>query len=440
MSENDRRVVITGMGLISPLGHSRHELWDSLTSGRSGVTCIERLSKRDLPSDMGGEARHFTGDIEDFGPLDKMAKRNIKKGLRLMCREIQMGVAASQLALVDAGHSLETYDPTRIGTMFGSDYIITEPVEFAVGVRNCRNGKVLFDFDKWAKNGLTQVEPLWLLKYLPNMPASHVAIYNDLRGPSNSITMREASANLAVAEATTTIRRGVADVMVAGATGSRIQTLRTIHVSLQEQIADRTKSPANGDPGKASRPFDMHRTGIVLGEGAGVLVLEEKEFAEKRGANILGEIVGYGSSSVSNPDGVADYRTAFCNVMRGALEIAGMSASDIGHVHAHGIGAVRCDQEEALAINEVFGEVPVAAAKSYMGNLGAGSGIVEIIASVMAINSGEMFAALNYDTPDPACPVRLADASTCPWKIGVEHEHHSPRSSECGDCGGSLMR
>ena len=221
MTHSDRRVVVTGMGLISPLGNSCETLWDSLSSNRSGIAKIERLPTDDLPSDVGGEARQFTGDIEDFGPLEKLAKRNIKKGLKLMCREIQTGVAASQLALAHAGLTPEIYNPDRTGTMFGSDYIITEPLEFARGIQNCigKDGQG-FIFQDWAEKGMTQVEPLWLLKYLPNMPASHVAIYNDLRGPSNSITVREASANLAVAEATTTIRRGVADVMVAGATGS----------------------------------------------------------------------------------------------------------------------------------------------------------------------------------------------------------------------------
>ncbi len=415
MAHSDRRVVITGMGLISPLGSSCDELWTALSNGRSGIDLIQRLPASELPSDVGGEATQFTGHIDDFGPLEKLTKRNIKKGLKLMCREIQMGVAASQLALSDAGLAAGGYDPDRIGTMFGSDYIVTEPVEFAAGIANCLKETGHFEFEKWAEQGLTQVEPLWLLKYLPNMPASHVAIYNDLRGPSNSITVREASANLAVAEALTSIRRGVADIMVAGATGSRIQPLRTINISLQEQLADRNKAPANGDPSKACRPFDKDRTGTVLGEGAGIVVLEDKEHAEKRDARILGEVVGYCSSSVSNRKRVADYQTAFLNVIVGALERAGMANTEIGHIHAHGLGGIRCDREEAIAINQVFGDsVPVAAAKSYMGNLGAGSGVVETISSVLAINSGQMFDSLNCESLDPACPVNMADASTSP--------------------------
>ncbi len=422
MALNNRRVVITGIGLISPLGNSVDSLNSALRDGRSGVDLIQRVPTEDLPSDIGGEAREFSGDVKEFGPLEKMTKRNIKKGLKLMCREIQMGVAAAQLALNHAGLIDEnttsenrSYDPERTGTMFGSDYIITEPFEYASGVRHCMDDNGTFDFNDWAEEGLTRVEPLWLLKYLPNMPASHVAIFNDLRGPSNSMTVREASANLAVAEAVTTIRRGVADVMVAGSTGSRIQSLRTIHVSLQEQLADRHQEPAAGDPTRASRPFDRDRTGMVLAEGAGVLILEDYDYAVARGANLLGEIIGYGSSSVASPRGVADYQKALENVIDGALETAGLTPGGIGHVHAHGLGAPRCDKEEAAAIAGRFGaDMPVVAAKSYTGNMGGGSGMLEIAASVSALQSGTLFSTLNYDTPDPECPVNIVTDDTTP--------------------------
>ena len=409
MSNSDRRVAITGMGLVSPLGNSCTDLWDALANGRSGVDLIERLPTEHLPSDIGGEAREFTGQIDDFGELDKKVKRAIKKGLKLMCREIQMGVAASQRALAHAGLGPGTYDPDRIGTMFGSDYIITEPFEYARGVKNCLESNGQFNFGSWAEHGLTEVEPLWLLKYLPNMPASHVAIYNDLRGPSNSITVREASAYLAIAEATKTIQRGSADIMVAGATGSRIQLLRTIHLSLQEQLADRHASPANGDASRACRPFDSARTGMVLGEGAGIVILEEMSVAKNRGATLYGEVVGHGSSAVANAQGVADYRAAFENVILSGLESAGLDANEIGHVHAHGVGSLKCDALESAAINGVFGvSTPVTAAKSYMGNLGAGSGVVELIASVMAMQNGQLFPSINCDQYDPRCqPMNL---------------------------------
>ncbi len=407
MTQNKRRVVITGMGVVSPIGNSLDALWSSLSAGISGVDFLKRFPADHLPSGIGGEADSFEGQIEDFGELEKDVKRTIKKGLKLMCREIKMGVAAAQHAIANAGLSPAVYAPERIGTMFGSDYIITEPDEFSQGMWHCLNDRE-FDFDLWGKNGLHHVEPLWLLKYLPNMPASHVAIYNDLRGPSNSLTVREASANLAIAEATTILRRGIADYMVVGATGSRIHPIRTVHVALQEQLAP---CQLNGDihaPTKACRPFDADRKGMVMGEGAGAIILEDYDTARARRATILGEVIGYGSSTVADRNFVADYQAAIVNVLAGSLESAGISASQIDHVNAHGLSSLRCDREEAQAINQLLGDqVPVVAVKSNMGNLGAGSGMVEFIASVLAVNNNRLFRTLNYDRPDAQCPINV---------------------------------
>lgn len=401
-----RRVVITGMGLVSPLGNSLEALWESLAKGTSGVRELQRLPSSELPTAFGGEAREFTGAIEDFGELDKTLQRSIKKGLKLMCREIQMGVAAAQLAIQHAGLAPGVYPPERIGTMFGSDYIISEPAEFCRGIKNCLADGT-FDFGRWGQDGLTQVEPLWLLKYLPNMPASHVAIFNDFRGASNSVTLREASSNLSVAEGVTTIRRDAADAVVVGSTGSRIHPLRTIHVALQEKLAEKGIEPA-----RACRPFDARRTGMVLGEGAGVMVLEELENAQNRGARIWGEVVGYGSSTVADHQGKADYQRALANVIDMALATAQMGGAELGHVHAHGLSTQDCDRGEARAIRDTLGQIPVTAAKSYMGNLGAGSGMVEMIASLLALDRGELFPILNYEFPDPDCPIHVVRERT----------------------------
>lgn len=414
MSSTDRRVVITGMGLISPLGHCPTELWDSLTQGKSGIRVIDAIPTDHFPSDIGGQCSQFTGEIEDFGELDKQLTRQIKRALKLMCRDIKLGVAAAQLAFSDAGISADEFDPASFGTVFGSDYIITSPEDFSSAISECLNEQREFQFDDWAEKGISQVEPLWLLKYLPNMPASHVAIFNNLQGPSNSITVREASANLAVAEAMTIIQRGSADRMIAGATGSRIHPLRTVHLVLQEQLANRNSEIAGGDPSKSCRPFDLHRNGMVLGEGAGVLVLEELSAAEKRGAKIFGEVVGYGSSAVANEQGIPDFKTAFENVLLGGLETSGIDKSAIGHVHAHGLGSPLVDIEEAKAIQNILGQTPVTAAKSYMGNLGSGSGIVEIISSVMAMQNGTLFPIMNCDSLDPECPINAVTGNDVP--------------------------
>jgi 3-oxoacyl-[acyl-carrier-protein] synthase II len=404
MSFASRRVVITGLGLISPLGNSRQALWESLEAGRSGVGRLKCLPEGSLPTRVSAEASAFTGKIDDFGTLSNDQKRTIRKGLKVMCREIQMGVAAAQLALQDAGLQRGGYDCDRTGVVYGSDYMLTEPHEFAEGVRHCLNGDRQFDFSRWAVDGLVKVTPLWLLKYLPNMPASHIAIYNDLRGPNNSITLREASSNLAVAEAYCTIIRGNSDIMLAGAIGTRLHPLRAVHASLQEEIA-----VGEGAPEEASRPFDLDRRGMVLGEGAGAVVLEDLRTAEARGAQMLGEVVGYGSSAVLDRQGRGDISTALQNVIGLCLEKAGLQPREVGHIHAHGLSTVEGDIQEAAALRAVFGDdgsgVPVTAAKSYMGNLGAASGLVELISSVLAMSRGSLFPILNYRTPDPACPI-----------------------------------
>ncbi len=400
----NRRVVITGCGVICPLGRTKDELWAGLLQGRSGVTSLTSLPTGALPLRFGGEVVDFTGKIDDFGPLDPNRKKTIRKGLKVMCREIQMGVAAAQWALHDGQLDPASCDPDRAGVSFGADYIMTLPDEFATGVRDCLDEAGDFRYERWSEKGMPNVTPLWLLKYLPNMPACHVAIYNDFRGPNNSITVREASANLAVAEAYSMILRGQADVMLAGATGSRIHPLRTVHTVLQEQLALESDAPE-----RASRPFDLHRQGMVVGEGAAVLLLEDAQAAEKRGAEILGEVLGYGASAALDRQAVALRDRALKNAIIQALKSARLTPDDIGHVHAHGLSTLRCDIAEAQAIQDVFRErkepVPVTAAKSYFGNLGAAGGMVELAASMMAIQQGTLFPTLNYETPDPACPV-----------------------------------
>ncbi len=251
-------------------------------AGRSGVGQLASPISQMLPARFAAEARDFTGDIENFGLLDKDQKKAIRKGLKLMCRESQMGVAAAQMALADAKLAAGTVDPDRIGCVFGTDYMLTLPEDFSAAINRCRTEDGKFDYARWGTDGMAEVTPLWLLKYLPNMPASHVAIYNDLRGPNNSITHREAAANLAVAEAFRTITRGSADIMAAGATGTRVHPMKAVHAAQTEELA------TNGvEPEKASRPFDRNRTGMVLGEGAGLVVLEELESAQRRGRGFM---------------------------------------------------------------------------------------------------------------------------------------------------------
>ena len=258
MTENQTRIVITGLGQISALGNTIEQLSESLDNQQSGIRTLEQIPYKNLIASYGGEAWDFNGNIENYGPLEKTTMRAIKKGSRLMCREIQMGVASAQHALNDAGLNPEVYNPDRIGIVYGCDYILSHPQEFREGVRASLDDEGKFEFDNWAENGMPNLNPLWLLKYLPNMPASHIGIYNDLRGPSNSLTMREASSNLAIGEAICTIERGDADLMISGATGTRIHPLRTVYVNRQEVLASN-----RFEADKASRPFEnIRREGV----------------------------------------------------------------------------------------------------------------------------------------------------------------------------------
>jgi 3-oxoacyl-[acyl-carrier-protein] synthase II len=408
------------MGVVCPLGLTLEDFWTGLIEGRSGVGPLESFPCAGLPLHHAAEARAFTGDIDNFGLLDGERKKAIRKGLKVMCRESQMAVAAAQRALhhsgLFAGESpAGGVQPERFGCAFGSDYMLTLPDDFTASVAKCRGADGAFEFDRWAAEGMPQLTPLWLLKYLPNMPASHIAIYNDLRGPSNSLTLREASGHLALGEATITIQRGAADIMVVGATGTRVHPMKTVHALQSEQVAleGAADSPqAVADPTRWSRPFDKLRRGMVLGEGSAVLILEECEHARARGATIYGEVVGHAARNAGMAGGVGLKQRALSLAMRRALSMANVNAADLSHIHAHGASTVVGDREEAAALREVLGPaaatIPTVAAKSHFGNLGGGSGLVECMASLLALRHGELFPLLNYEDPDPDCPIRPA--------------------------------
>jgi 3-oxoacyl-[acyl-carrier-protein] synthase II len=405
------RVVVTGLGLISPLGNTREGLWEALTSGRSGVTRLGDDQAGALPTPFAAVCREFSGDIADFGALEGEKKKAIRKGLKVMCRECQMGVAAAERAIQDARFDGFTRQPERSGIVFGTDYMLSEPEEFGTGIQTCTDEERQFHFEQWGEQGMKKMTPLWLLKYLPNMPASHIAIYNDLRAANNSLTLREAAGCSAVAEAVRVIQRGHADVMIAGACGTRVHMMKAVHSAMQEELAPGANGQASVEPAEASRPFDADRTGMVIGEGAGVIVVESLEHARARGATIYAEIAGAGSSTAADRNRIALRDLAMANAMRAALRDAGATPWSVGHIQAHGLSTRTCDEAEARAISDVFGgverPVPVTAAKSYFGNLGAGGGMVELISGILALHNDHLFPTLNYRTPDPQCPVNV---------------------------------
>jgi len=383
-------VVITGVGVVSPIGIGREAYWDSLRAGRSGVGLLPVAAGNDLPVKFGAE-------IKNFDPKQFVKPR---KSLKVMCREIRMGYSAAVMAMQDAGLSKGEVDPDRFGVVFGSEMFYCDLNEIADAYRKCVvDGELTPEL--WGEGAMSDLYPLWMLKYLPNMIACHVAIAHDARGPNNTIVLDEVSCLLALIESVCTIRRGSTDVMITGGSGSRINLTRILY------RGDTTWSHRNDDPRAASRPFDADRDGGVIGEGAGSLVLENRQYAEARGANIVASVLGYGFSSEDPLRARGRPGDAIRQSIDAALRRAGLTAADVGHVNAHGSSMVEPDQIEAQAIRDCLGDTPVTALKSYFGCLASGTGVVEMAGSVLAIAEGEVPATLNYERPDPACPVNV---------------------------------
>lgn len=396
-----KRVVITGAGIVSPIGIGRDEFWDGIAAGKSGVSKIDLLSGSALPGHVAGECKEFT---------DASAKKQYltaqRKSIKVMCREIQLGVASAHLALANSELDIAAIDHERLGVDFGANQMFSTPDVLSEGVFRCDEDRK-FNFDRWGDEGLAGMEPLWLLKYLPNMPACHIGIHADARGPNNSLTLAEASGNSAMGEAFGIISTGRADMMLAGSTGSRIQPTKCLHAALWDEMA----SYEDADPATWSRPFDASRRGQVAGEGACTFVFEEEEHAKARGASIFGEVLSQASCCAINVDGTPRIKDALVGAISKALQRAGVSPSDIGHINAHGLGGTQADIDEALAIHEVFGAaastVPVTAFKSAIGNSGAACGTLELAASLIGLQNGVIPATLNYSTPDENCKLNI---------------------------------
>ena len=304
------------------------------------------------------------------------------------------------LALQDAGLSAGKVDPDRFGVVLGSEMFYCDLDELADAYRKCVvDGQLRPDL--WGAGAMSDMYPLWMLKYLPNMVACHIAITEDARGPNNTITLDEVSSLLAVIESVCYIQRGAADVMIAGGQGSRVNLTRIMY------RGDTYWSHRNDEPQRACRPFDAQRDGTVIGEGAGAFVLESRRHAEVAGRTSWPACGALDAASISCPVATPPGTDGFRRAIEGALASAGLGPSDIGHVNAHGSGMIEGDRFEAQAIRSCLGDVPVTAPKSYFGCLGAGTGAVEMAASVLAIATGTVPATLNYEFPDPACPVNV---------------------------------
>jgi 3-oxoacyl-[acyl-carrier-protein] synthase II len=390
-------VVITGAGVVSPIGTGLEAFWTSLCEMRSGVIHLPELEGTAFPVTFGGR-------ICDFEPKKYVKPR---KALKVMSREIQVGFSAAAMATEHAGLTVPEIDPDRLGVLFGGHMQYCDPRELQDVYAKCmQDGE--FDFSRWGDAAMSQMYPLWMLMYLPNMIACHIAISLDARGPNNTISVGDASSLHAIIEAAEMIRTGRVDAMVAGGSSSLLSITPMMYRGALGL------SRRNDSPSQACRPFEQERDGSVSAEGGAALVLESESHAEARGATILARLAGWGSAFDTGTRGAEGRGRALQRALHMALDRAELPASDIGHVNANAGGQVEADAIEAEVIRETLGDVPVTAPKSALGNSGAASGAVEMVASLLALTHGTIPATLNYDTPDPRCPVRVVAQPNCP--------------------------
>ena len=377
---DSQRVVITGMGAISPLGHTLPELWDGLLNGRSGIGPITQFDASPLPT-------RFAGEIKNFDPTKWV---NFKEARR-MGRASQLAIATAHEALTDAGYPLpvpeELHEETGvlIGTAIGNFEKADEGLQ------------------AFRAHGLRVVGPFAMTSTLANMPAHHVSVAAQAKGPINAVVAACATGTQAVGEAAETIRRGAATMMIAGGVEGLIRD-----VSIASFSAMRALSTRNESPETASRPFDRTRDGFVLSEGCGILILEQLEHARWRGARIYAEVLGYATSSdayhVAAPDPTG---AGAIRAMKWALRDARIDPGEVDTINAHGTSTPINDAVETLAIKTLFGEqaynIPISATKSMIGHAMGSAGALEAIATAMTLATQRIHPTINYHEPDPAC-------------------------------------
>jgi 3-oxoacyl-[acyl-carrier-protein] synthase II len=393
MVSHGRRVVVTGVGCVTPLGTTVERLWKNLVAGESGVGLTTVFDASRFPTKISAEVRDW-----DIGREGEDPAR-----WRFCGRHTRFAAGAALQAMRDAG--LPTglpAAPDRLGVYLGSGEGQQDFASFTRMMNAAIESDVL-DVAKFTKEGLETLHPLAEVEQEPNMPAGHLAALFDAQGPNLNCLTACAASSQAIGEALELVRRGEADVMLSGGTHSMIHPFGVTGFNLLTALSTR-----NDEPRRASRPFDNERDGFVLGEGAAMVVLEELEHARRRGARIHGELLGYGSTADAyritdtHPEGRG---ASAC--MRLALADAGLGIEDIDYINAHGTSTSVNDQVETLAIKTVFGErayrIPVSSTKSMMGHLIAAAGATELIVCLLAIRDGILPPTINYEYPDPDC-------------------------------------
>ena len=375
--EMKRRVVITGLGAVSPLGNSLNETWTNILNGVSGINPLTRLDKDQFAAKVSGEALEF--DPEQF--MDR-------KDVRKMDRFTQFAVAASQMAVEDAGLKITDENAERVGVWIGSGIGGMETYES--------------QFRTFMDKGARRVSPFFVPMMIPDMASGQVSIMLGAKGINSCTVTACASGTNSIGDSFKVIQRGDADVMITGGSEAPITSMSVAGFGSMKALS------TNPDPASASRPFDANRDGFVIGEGAGIFVIESLESAEKRGAKIYGEIVGYGSTGdayhVTQP---APEGEGGARAMQQAIDDAGLSPTDIGYINAHGTSTDYNDKFETAAIKSVFGEhaynLAVSSTKSMTGHLLGAAGALEGIFCAKVLEEGILPPTINYETPDPNC-------------------------------------
>ncbi|MGD8367331.1 MAG: beta-ketoacyl-ACP synthase II [Desulfobacterales bacterium] len=373
-----QRVAVTGLGGVTPIGHGIDAFWEALVAGRSGVSRVTRFDTDRFPTKIAAEVR-------DFEPERWIDNKIVQRTDRVT----HYGLAASAMAFVDAGLDTHRFNPARAGVIVGSGI---------GGVDTIEAGHI-----QYLQKGPKPISPFFVSRLMINMTASMVSITFGLKGPISAPSMACSTGSTAIGEAFRAIQRGDADLMLAGSTEACITPL-----PFAGFCAARSMSRRNNDPPGASRPFSADRDGFVMGEGAGIAVLERLDLAEARGARIYAELVGYGNTAdafhftAPHPQG-----EGMINVMRAALSDAGLAPEAVDHINAHGTATTLNDRIESLAIETVFGphaeKLKVSAVKSMIGHLLAGAGSVEFLATVKAVQTGIVPPTINREAPDPQC-------------------------------------
>ena len=374
-----KRVVVTGMGVMSPLGESVDTFWDGLASGRSGIGPMTLCDTTGFPCRVAGE-------VSEFDPEEYIDRREARR----MARFSQLAVAAAQEAMAQSALDLRQVDADRFGVLLGNGNGGFPTIE--------ENVRVLVE-----KGGM-RMNPFFFPMILPNMAAANVGRLLGAKGYNSTVTTACAAAAQAIGEAMEVIRRGVADVMITGGTEAGISQLGLAGFAVMRALS----TARNETPELASRPFDADRDGFVPAEGAGLLVIESLEHAQRRDAPVLAEITGFGCSSDAfhqfQPD---DDGAGAARAITFALEDAGIAPGEVDYINAHGTATPLNDTSETLAIKRVFGDaaygVPVSSTKSMIGHALGGAGGLEAVACIQTIRTGVVHPTINLETPDPAC-------------------------------------